>query len=59
MQISPRMPHEVTLIHSIETDDMVGLEALLHERYADKRMNGEWFALSDEDVNEIKKKGTR
>lgn len=53
MQISPRMPHEVTLIHSIKTDDMVGLEALLHECYADKRMNGEWFALSDEDVRDI------
>lgn len=53
MQISPRMPHEVTLIHFIEADDMIRMESRLHERYADKRMNGEWFALSAADVQEI------
>ncbi len=57
MQISPRMPHEVTLIHFIEADDMIGMESRLHERYADKRMNGEWFALSAADVQEIQDTG--
>ena len=53
-QIVAKMPHEVTLIHSIKTDDMVGLEALLHERYAEKRMNGEWFALNYDDIQDIR-----
>lgn len=57
-QIGTKMPHEVTLIHSIKTDDIVGLETLLHERYATKRMNGEWFALCEEDVQAIKMEGT-
>lgn len=56
-QISPVMPHEVTLVHSIKTNDMIGLEAELHEQYASKRMNGEWFALNDKDVQAIKVKG--
>ncbi|MBT9173888.1 MAG: hypothetical protein DDT21_02294 [Syntrophomonadaceae bacterium] len=56
-QIGTKMPHEVTLIQSIKTDDMVELEALLHERYAGKRMNGEWFALTNEDVRTIKAEG--
>jgi len=52
-QFGARMPHDVTLIHSVKTSDTVSLEVELHERYAEKRMNGEWFNLSPSDVHDI------
>ena len=55
-RIGVQMPHEVTVIHSIQSNDSVRLEEQLHDMYANKRMNGEWFALSAEDVREIKAK---
>lgn len=54
MQISPVMPHEVELVHAIKCENMVGLESELHQQFADKRLNGEWFNLSAEDVEYIK-----
>jgi hypothetical protein len=30
------------------------LESILHERYASKRLVSEWFALTQEDLEEIK-----
>jgi len=44
------LPFEVVLLHTIASDDMVWLERTLHERFADKRIRGEWFALSDDDI---------
>ena len=52
-QLSTKLPFEVELIHTIKTDDMTGLEAQLHERFADGRINGEWFDLSEQDVKLI------
>ena len=37
------------------TDDMGVLEALLHNRFHGKRKHGEWFWLSEEDVEWIRK----
>jgi hypothetical protein len=53
-QISPALPFEVDLAHAIETEDMYQTEAYLHDRYASKRQNGEWFLLTDKDVADIK-----
>jgi hypothetical protein len=43
-------PGPITLIHSFPVLDMVQAEKELHERFASKRYNGEWFALDKEDV---------
>lgn len=51
---SVKLPFEVEYVCVIATQDMYGLEADLHERFAGKRLNGEWFALSPEDIDYIK-----
>lgn len=46
------VPFEVETVHAIATDDMIRLERHLHFVYesAGKRINGEWFHLSQQDV---------
>ena len=46
-----RLPFKVTMLHSFPSDDVAQVEQYLHEKFADKRLHGEWFALTQEDVN--------
>lgn len=48
------LPFEVEYLCLISTQNMNSLESKLHKKYADKRINGEWFNLSSEDVEYIK-----
>lgn len=45
---------EMELIHYISTYDSVGLEQVMHTLFSEKRINGEWFDLSEEDIRRIK-----
>jgi len=45
-QLAIKIPVPPTTIHSIETDDPSGVEAYWHQRFSDKRGEGEWFNLS-------------
>jgi hypothetical protein len=46
-------PLKLSLLFYIETMNADELEDALHGIYDDKRIKGEWFSLSDEDVKEI------
>lgn len=49
-QINVALPEAATLHHAIQTDDPFGIEAYWHARFAARRLNGEWFKLSKQDL---------
>ena len=53
-----QLPWRLDLLHIIECADMVSIERDLHERFSNKRANGEWFLLDPEDIAWIKRWST-
>jgi len=49
-----KLPFEVEYACLIPTQNMNDLEHQLHIKYKDKRINGEWFNLSDDDLDDLK-----
>lgn len=47
------LPFPIEPTHQFPTNDMFAAESRLHQQYADKRVNGEWFELSGQDVADI------
>jgi len=54
-ELRTELPERLLPIHTIATDDPSGVERYWHVRFGDKRRNGEWFALTAEDVRAFKK----
>lgn len=54
-ELAIKIPVPPKTIHSIETDDPIGVEVYWHKRFADKRGEGEWFDLSPEDVKAFRR----
>jgi len=52
-EISPKMPFELITINKIKSNDIYSLEEMLHNKFRDKRIKGEWFQLDKEDVEYI------
>ena len=52
-RLAIQLPYQITVVRTIWTDDIDGLESGLHHRFADKRAHGEWFRLIQADIDEL------
>ncbi len=55
-RISLQMPYEVVVVHTISTspEQALSIERYWHQKFAAKRLNGEWFALDETEVAEFR-----
>jgi hypothetical protein len=55
-EIRAQLPTPAAIIHTIQTDDPVGIEANWHQRFADRRLRGEWFDLTAADLKAFQRR---
>lgn len=46
---------ELHMIHTVKTEYPFRLETMLHNKFKDKKVNGEWYSLSQDDITNFKK----
>jgi len=50
-----KYPDATVLLHAFKTNDTIRVENSFHKEFENKRVKGEWFKLTEEDIEEIKK----
>jgi hypothetical protein len=53
-QIKLQLPYAVEVVHTIRAANVSEVESYWHRRFASLRQNGEWFLLTDAEVEEFK-----
>lgn len=53
-QLQTSTPYIISKVIILECDNPQDIEQELHERYAEKRIRGEWYQLSKKDLEEIR-----
>lgn len=53
VQLGVQMPHPLEVVWTKQVSDMHRAERYLHDMFAHKRMNGEWFDLTAADIEAI------
>jgi Meiotically up-regulated gene 113 len=54
-ELAIQLPERSQTVHEIKADDPVGIEAYWHNRFRDKREDGEWFELDVQDVKAFRR----
>jgi excisionase family DNA binding protein len=49
-QLAVKLPYPSRVVHTIRTNDVYRAEQAIHRHFAGKRLQGEWFDLSEDDV---------
>ena len=47
--------NKLEIIHIVPSEMPYKVEAIIHQRWQNKRKNGEWFFLEEDDVNNFEK----
>ena len=55
-ELGIKLPEDLKILHTIRTDDPSGVENYWHNRFKDKRKQGEWFDLSNEDISAFRRR---
>lgn len=53
-QIKLQLPYAVEVVHTIQAANVSEVESYWHRRFASLRQNGEWFLLTETEVEEFK-----
>lgn len=51
---SVKLPFEIEVVHYTWFHDYSRAEAILHQRFKHRRLGGEWFRLTPEDIEDVK-----